>query len=123
MSSNLAKRAKIKPAACVGFYFDRNKKHLAVGNKVGYNAFMKNDRLIDVRTITEDGPAVHFRATESERKEIADRFDIPALRVLTVDGSFSVSDFIIFTGKMYVEADRICSTTLNSFVEKTNIPV
>ena len=99
------------------------KKQLAVGNKIGYSEDMKNDRLIDIRTITEDGPAVHFRATEAERQEIANRFELLSLKELVVDGSFSVEDTIVFSGKMHTEANRVCSVTLNPFVEKTDIPV
>jgi len=84
---------------------------------------MKNDRLIDVRTITDDGPVVHFLATDLEKEEIARRFDIPFLRELRVEGSFSRDDLIFFTGQMFARADRICSVTLNSFTEKTDMPV
>lgn len=84
---------------------------------------MKNDRLIDVRTITDDGPAICFTANDSERKEISNRFDIPYLYEFQVVGCFSRNDLIFFTGRMTAQADRICSVTLNSFVEKMDIPV
>ena len=84
---------------------------------------MKDDRLLDVRTISEDGPAIHFVATPLEKKEIANRFEIPCLYELQVEGRFSRDDLIFFTGQMSARADRVCSVTLNTFEEKTNIPV
>ena len=84
---------------------------------------MKSDRLIDVRTITDDGPTIRFTASDSEKKEIADRFDIPHLYELQVEGSFTRDDLIFFTGHMTTRADRICSVTLNSFTEKTDVPL
>jgi len=84
---------------------------------------MTKNRLIDVRTITDEGPAIHFVATDSEKKEIARRFDIPTLLELQVNGAFTRDDLIFFTGKMRARADRVCSVTLNSFAEKTDVPV
>ena len=76
-------------------------------------------RLIDIRTISEDGPEIHFKATSAERKEWADRFDIPALHNLAVEGAFSRDDDLItFRGKMHLSAERICGVTLKPFTEK-----
>ena len=84
---------------------------------------MKSDRLIDVRTITDDGPAIRFTANDSEKREIANRFDIPHLYELQVEGCFSRDDLIFFTGHMTARAERICSVTLTSFTEKTDVPL
>ena len=80
--------------------------------------------MIDVRTISPTGPEVHFRATAAERKELAERFDIPALHKMNVDGSFSGDeDTIAFTGTMKISADRVCGVTLKKFTETAEYPL
>jgi len=79
---------------------------------------MTNTRLIDVRTISENGPTISFTATPAECRQIAERFEIPCVHSLTVQGSFAWEDMITFTGKMKVAADRICGVTLKPFLEK-----
>ena len=81
-------------------------------------------RLIDIRTISETGPQISFRATAAEKKEIADRFDILCLNDLTVNGSFSRDeDLITFLGIMKISAERICSVTLKPFTEHSEYPL
>ena len=81
-------------------------------------------RLIDIRTISDTGPDVHFQATPAERKELAKRFDIPLLNELTVDGSFSRDeDMITFQGTMHLSAERICGVSLRPFTEKGEYPL
>ena len=75
--------------------------------------------MIDVRTISEDGPDVRFHATLAERKDLAARFDIPCLNALEVEGTFSRDeDTITFHGTMRLSAERICGITLKPFTEK-----
>ena len=81
-------------------------------------------RFIDVRTISETGPEVHFRATPAERKELAERFDLPALQDLSVEGAFSRDEeMITFQGTMKMQAERICGVTLKPFTEKAEYPL
>ena len=81
-------------------------------------------RMIDVRTISPTGPEIHFRATAAEKKVLAERFDLPALHELNVDGSFSGDeDTIAFTGVMKMSADRICGITLKKFTETAEYPL
>ena len=81
-------------------------------------------RLIDVRTISETGPKVHFLATPAEKKELAARFDIPCLHDLVVDGTFARDDdAITFSGTMKTSAERICGVTLKPFTERAEYPL
>lgn len=81
-------------------------------------------RLIDVRTISETGPKVHFQATSAERRDLATRFDIPALHELSVEGTFSRNeDMITFGGTMHLSAERICGVTLKPFTETSEYPL
>ena len=87
---------------------------------------MQEQRNIDIRAITDNGPSIHFIATEAERKAIAERFEVPRLDKLEVTGHFGrddLEDLIFFEGKMEVEAERECVITLNPFIEKTSIPI
>ena len=87
---------------------------------------MTNQRKIDIRTITADGPEIHFLATEAERQAIAKRFDIPRLDQLEVVGCFGrddLEDLITFDGEMKTTAERECVITLKPFSEKETIPV
>ena len=81
-------------------------------------------RLIDIRTISEIGPKIHFQATPAECKELALRFDIPTVNDLTVEGSFARDeDTITFQGIMNLSAERICGITLKTFTEKAEYPL
>lgn len=81
-------------------------------------------RLIDIRTISETGPKIHFQATPAECTELANRFDIPTVNDLKVDGAFSRDeDMITFRGTMRLSAERICGVTLKPFTEKAEYPL
>lgn len=80
-------------------------------------------RLLDIRTITADGPRIQFTATQQERETIAKRFDIPEVLSLEVEGAFSYQDHITFDGVMTASAKRTCVSTLNLFTESTKTPV
>ena len=87
---------------------------------------MSNQKIIDVRTITDDGPAIHFVATETERKDIAERFDISRLDKFEVTGCFgrdSVEGLITFDGELETVAERECVVTLHLFSEKVSTPL
>ena len=74
--------------------------------------------MIDVRTISENGPTVSFVANDSEKKELEQRYDIPTIKELHVEGNFYRDDVILFKGNMFIEAQRICGTTLEPFTDK-----
>ena len=82
---------------------------------------MKN--LIDVRTITADGPSVQVSATPAECTALADRFQVPALRKLTLTGCFGRDDLITFDGRLTADVDRDCVVTLKRFTEHIDRPV
>ena len=84
---------------------------------------MMDNRKIDVRTITSDGPTIRFSAAAAECATIAERFDVPRLQVLDVQGTFAKDDLITFTGQMHVVAERTCVATLKPFIEDRTIPV
>ncbi|MDY6407540.1 MAG: hypothetical protein SPL08_02390 [Pseudomonadota bacterium] len=81
-------------------------------------------RFIDIRTISEAGLKIHFRATMAERIALASRFDIPVLHDLSVEGSFiGDTDTITFHGTMHISAERICGLTLKPFTEQSDYPL
>ena len=80
--------------------------------------------MIDIRTISESGPKISFRATPVERRDLATRFDLPTLHDLSVTGSFSRDeDTIAFRGTMHFSAERICGITLKPFTETADYPL
>ena len=84
-----------------------------------YNEHMLENRKIDIRTIDENGPKISFKATAAERQALAERFDIPAIYKLEVNGTFGYDDLITFDGEMRVSAQRECVVTLKPFTEET----
>jgi len=82
-----------------------------------------NNRIIDVRTITEDGPTIHFSATEADKKKLAQRFELSKIDSFQVDGHFGYDELITFDGKMHVKAERTCVITLKPFWEITDVPI
>ena len=76
---------------------------------------MKTSHLIDIRTITSDGPTVHLTATPAERQELQERFDVPRIDRLELTGTFGQDDFITFDGMLTADLERICVVTLNPF--------
>ena len=80
-------------------------------------------RLIDTRTITEDGTDIHFTATPAERKTLAERFDVPEVIALEVEGRLYRDDLITFSGEMHTITKRECVVTLQPFTEDRAIPV
>ena len=90
---------------------------------MNYNEPMTENRKIDIRTIDENGPKISFKATDAERQALAERFDIPAIYKLEVNGTFGYDDLITFDGEMRVSAQRECVITLKPFTEETITPV
>ena len=90
---------------------------------MNYNTNMTENRKIDIRTIDENGPKISFKATDAERQALAERFDIPAIYKLEVNGTFGYDDLITFDGEMRVSAQRECAITLKPFTEETITPV
>ena len=86
---------------------------------MNYNVDMIDTRKIDVRTIDENGPKISFKATEAERKSLAERFDVPCIHKLEVNGIFGYDDLITFDGEMIVSAQRECVVTLKPLIEET----
>lgn len=80
-------------------------------------------KLIDVRTITEDGIDWQMQADEQERNEIAMRFEVPKIISLRAEGRLTRGDMIALDGVIYAEAERICVATMKPFVEKTETPI
>ena len=78
---------------------------------------MKNKNIIDIRTITADGPTVEVSATPAECAELADRFRVPGIRSLRLTGCFGRDDLITFDGRLIADADRDCVVTLKRFTE------
>ncbi len=90
---------------------------------MNYNTNMTENRKIDIRTINENGPKISFKATEAERASLAERFDVPAIYKLEVNGTFGYDDLITFDGEMHLSLERECVITLKSFTEETTTPV
>lgn len=81
------------------------------------------NRLIDVRTITEEGVSLNLTATEAERMALAERFDLDAVLSLTVSGRLFWDDVVVFEGVMRSEQKRVCVVSLTPFIEKTEEPI
>ena len=84
---------------------------------------MQQKRIIDVRTVTKDGPEVRFIATDTEKKEMAERFGLTKIETFEVDGRFGFDDMITFDGKLSAIAERTCVATLKPFMEKTQAQI
>ena len=82
---------------------------------------MKN--IIDIRTITSDGPTVEISATAAECTALADRFRVPRIRSLHFSGRFGRDDLITFDGHLTADVDRDCVVTLDRFTEHIDRPV
>ncbi len=90
---------------------------------MNYNTDMTENRKIDIRTINENGPKISFKATDAERQALAERFDVPAIYKLEVNGTFGYDDLITFDGEMRLSLERECVITLKPFTEETTTPV
>ena len=84
---------------------------------------MQQKRIIDIRTITEDGPEVRFIATDAEKQEMAKRFGLTKIETFEVVGRFGFDDMITFDGKLSALAERECVVTLKPFMEKTEAEI
>ena len=79
---------------------------------------MKQNNIIDVRIISDEKLPIEFCATDKEKNELENRFEIPKIIDFQVQGFFIRDDQIEFQGHMQALMDRICVSTLEKFQEK-----
>ncbi len=84
---------------------------------------MKQNNLIDVRTISSEKLVIEFCASEKEKTELENRFEIPKIINFQVCGFFIRNDLIEFQGHMQALMERVCVSTLEKFQEKMDINI
>ncbi len=75
----------------------------------------KTPHTIDIRTIGLMPQEWHFEASDSEKKELADRFDLPEIISLTADFTLQKEDLICMRGTLSADVVQTCVVTMENF--------
>ncbi len=81
------------------------------------------NQLVDIRTIGTEGKNVSLTATKDDRNTLAERFGVPAIHNLSVNGRlFWENDAIVFDGVIHTDLDQICVVSLEPFRREYTYP-
>lgn len=81
------------------------------------------NQLVDIRTIGTEGKNISLTATEDDKKMLAERFGLPAVHDLSVNGRlFWENDDVVFDGVIHTDLDQICVVSLEPFRREYTYP-
>ena len=81
---------------------------------------MNKNNVIDTRTISDEKLLIEFYASDKEKTELENRFEIPKIIDFQVQGFFIRNDSIEFQGHIHAVMERICVSTMEKFQEEMN---